>query len=112
MDLLLSAEDIAETAILSSYKNEDGFLPIEVLINLFSSSLMPYSLEDIIESVKDSDKVVVDAEAKLIRPAIPVERKTIVLRDIPVGVTEDDIRGVFEGVGSIESVKPPVGNNW
>lgn len=112
MELLLSVESMAQTMILPSYMNEDGFLPIEVLINLFSSSLMPSSLEDIIESVKDSDKVVVDAEAKLIRPAIPVERKTIILRDVPVDVTEDDIRSVFEGVGSIESVKPPVGNNW
>ncbi|KAM7454966.1 hypothetical protein BLSTO_04278 [Blastocystis sp. subtype 1] len=112
METLLSIEGMAETAMLPSYMNEDGFLPVSLLLNLISTSLPSLSVDTVIEAVQGSDKVVVDGETKMIRPAIPVERKTIILRDVADDVTEDDIRQLFEGVGSVESIKPPVGNNW
>ena len=112
METLLSIEGMAETAMLPSYRNEDGFLPVSLLLNLISTSLPSLSVDTVIEAVQGSDKVVVDGETKMIRPAIPVERKTIILRDVADDVTEDDIRQLFEGVGSVESIKPPVGNNW
>ena len=104
METLLSIEGMAETAMLPSYMNEDGFLPVSLLLNLISTSLPSLSVDTVIEAVQGSDKVVVDGETKMIRPAI--------LRDVADDVTEDDIRQLFEGVGSVESIKPPVGNNW
>ena len=112
METLLSIEGMAETTMILSYMNEDGYLPVSLLLNLISTYLPSLSVDTVIEAVHDSDKVVVDGETKMIRPAIPVERKTIILRDVASDVTEDDIRKLFEGVGQVESIKPPVGNNW
>ena len=62
METLLSIEGMAETAMLPSYMNEDGFLPVSLLLNLISTSLPSLSVDTVIEAVQGSDKVVVDGE--------------------------------------------------
>lgn len=103
---------MTQTVVLPSYMTEDGFISIPLLIHLFQLNLSGISVQDVIIACKDSNKVVVDVDMCMIRPNIPVERKTIILRDLDDKVTEDDIRTIFEGIDSIVTIKPPVGNNW
>lgn len=112
IETILSIEDMAQTVVLPSYMTEDGFISIPLLIQLFQLNLSGISVQDVINACKDSNKVVVDVDMCMIRPNIPVERKTIILRDLDDKVTEDDIRTIFEGIDSIATIKPPVGNNW
>ena len=70
------------------------------------------TIADIMNAVKDSEKVVVDANMELIRPNMKVERKTIILRDVPENTTEEEIRSLFTNLGTVESINPSIANNW
>ena len=96
---------------LLSGMDDEGFIPIQSVLYHLSQKLIYATIGDVIESVRGSDKVVVDEAQSKIRPNIDVERKTIILRDI-ANSTEEEVRSLFEGVAPIESVKPPVENNW
>ena len=112
METLFSIENMAQTMILPSYMNEDGFVPIATVIYLFQLNMSGITVQNVIDATKDSDKVVVDEEMCTIRPNINAERKTIILRDLDANVSEEEICNIFEGMNCIESVKPPIGNNW
>lgn len=103
---------MAQTLVLPSYMDEDGFISISTLLSLFPMNFSGVSAEDVIKAVKDSDSVVVNSETFSIRPNVPVERKTIILRDMNSDITEEDIRSIFSGIETVSSIKPPVGNNW
>lgn len=103
---------MAQTMVLPSYMNEDGFISIQALIYLFQLNVTGVTVQDVINAVKDSDKVVVDVEMCTIRPNINAERKTIILRDLDTDVTEEEIRSIFNDMNCIESIKPPIGTNW
>lgn len=96
---------------LLSGMDDEGYISIQSVLYHLSQKLIFASIEDAIESVRNSDKVVIDEAQYKIRPNIDVERKTIILRDI-VDSTEDEIRSIFDGIAPIESVKPPVENTW
>lgn len=112
METIFSIDNMAQTMVLPSYMNEDGFIPIQTVIYLFQMNLSGVTVQDVIDATKDSDKVIIDEEMCTIRPNINSERKTIILRDLDASVTEGEIRSIFEGMDCIESVKPPIGNNW
>ena len=103
---------MAQTSMVPSYMNEDGFIPIQTLIFLFQLNYSGISVQDVVAAVQDSDKVVVDLDTLSIRPNINAERKTLILRDLDANTTESDIYTIFDGLPSIESIKPPVGTNW
>lgn len=108
---LFSIEELAQNMYLLSGMDDEGYIPIESVLYHFSQKLIFVSTGDVIESVRNSDKVVVDEAQSKIRPNIDVERKTIILRDI-ADSTEDEVRSIFDGIAPVESVKPPVENNW
>ena len=103
---------MAQTLVLPSYMDEDGFISISTLLALFPMNFSGITIEDVIKAVKDSDSVVINLETYSIRPNVPVERKTIILRDMHSDITEEDIRNIFNGIETVTSIKPPVGNNW
>lgn len=105
-------ESLAEYPYVVSNMDDNGFIPIRLLLPFFYPSVPTVTIADVVEAVKDSEKVIVDANLELIRPNITVERKTIILRDIPESTTEEEVRSLFAGLGSIESIKPSIGNNW
>ena len=82
---------MAQTLVLPSYMDEDGFISISTLLALFPMNFSGITIEDVIKAVKDSDSVVVNLETYSIRPNIPVERKTIILRDMDSDIVEEDI---------------------
>ena len=92
--------------------DDNGFIPIRLLLPFFYQSMPTVTIADIINAVKDSEKVVVDANMELIRPNMKVERKTIILRDVPENTTEEEIRSLFTDLGTIESINPSIANNW
>ena len=104
-------ESLAAYPYVVSNIDDNGFIPIRLLLP-FYPSVPTVTIADIVEAVKDSGKVIVDANLELIRPNITVERKTIILRDVPESTTEEEVRSLFAGLGSIESIKPSIGNNW
>ena len=81
---------MAQTLVLPSYMDEDGFISISTLLALFPMNFSGITIEDVIKAVKDS----------------------IILRDMDSDIVEEDIRNIFNGIETVTSIKPPVGNNW
>ena len=92
--------------------NDNGYISIQLLIDFFYNVLSTVPVEDIVEALSDSTVVVVDPRTQMVRPNINVERKTIILRDIPENTTEEEIRALFANYGTVESVKLSIGNSW
>lgn len=105
-------ESLAEYPYIVTNMDDNGFIPIRLLLPFFYPSIPTVSIADIINAVEDSEKVVVDANMEMIRPNIKVERKTIILRDIPENTTEEELRSLFTDLGTIESINPSIANNW
>lgn len=105
-------DGLAQNPYIMSNMNDNGFVPVSLVVSYLYPSFPTITVSDIMEAVQSSDKVSVDADAQMIRPSISVERKTIILRDVPEGTTEEEIRGLFTDLGTIESVKPSLANNW
>ncbi|KNB46086.1 hypothetical protein JH06_2640 [Blastocystis sp. subtype 4] len=112
LETLFSMESLAEYPYIVTNMDDNGFIPIRLLLPFFYPSIPTVSIADIINAVKDSEKVVVDANMEMIRPNIKVERKTIILRDIPENTTEEELRSLFTDLGTIESINPSIANNW
>lgn len=105
-------DGLAQNPYIMSNMNDNGFVPLALVVSYLYPSFPNITVSDIMEAVQSSDKVSVDADTQMIRPTVSVERKTIILRDIPEGTTEEEIRALFAGLGTIESVKPSIANNW
>ena len=108
---MFSIEGMAQNMYLPSIMDDDGFISIHSLVWNFSMNGFPVSIEDVIEVANSSDIMVVDETSTKIRHNIDVERKTIILRDLD-NVTEEEVRSIFTDIAPVESVKPPVGDNW
>ena len=98
--------------MLVSNMNDNGYIAIQLLLNFFYNVLPNITVEDVIEALSESTVVIVDPVTQMVRPNITVERKTIILRDIPENTTEEDITSLFSCHGKVESVKQSIGNNW
>lgn len=112
MEFLFSVEGLAQNPYIMSNMNDNGFVPMSLVVSYLYPAFPNITVSDIMEAVQSSDKVSVDADTQMIRPNVSVERKTIILRDVPEGTTEEEIRALFAGLGAIESVKPSIASNW
>ena len=63
--------------------NDSGYVSLQSIAGFRKVMELSSKMEDILEALKDSKEVVVDAANLLIKPAITFERKTIILRDVP-----------------------------
>ena len=75
--------------------NDSGYVSLQTIAGFRKVMELSGKFQDILEALKDSKEVVVDAANLLIRPAMTFERKTIILRDVPAETTEEEIRGLF-----------------
>ena len=92
--------------------NDSGYVSLQTIAGFRKVMELSGKMEDILEALKDSKEVVVDAANLLIRPAMTFERKTIILRDGPADTTEEEVRALFNGLATVESVKAEFGNTW
>lgn len=92
--------------------NDSGYVSLTTIAGFRKVKDLSTSMDDILEALKGAEGVVVDAANLLIKPAFVFERKTIILRDVPEGTTEEEIRSLFEGLATVESVKAEFGNTW
>lgn len=112
IEYYFSQENLAKDSYLLSLMNDSGYVSLTTIAGFRKVRDLSTSMDDILEALKGAEGVVVDAANLLIKPAFVFERKTIILRDVPEGTTEEEIRSLFEGLATVESLKAEFGNTW
>lgn len=69
------------------------------------------SLQEIVDAIKSSTKLSLSPDGSSVRLNIPVERKTLILRDVPAEVTEKEIRELLSQF-DVKQLKREVDSIW
>ncbi len=75
------------------------YVPVSVLLKVDRIKELTDSAEAVAAAVSASPKLVLDAQNNRARPNHTVKRNTIILREVPEGSTEKDVRAIFDGLG-------------
>ncbi|ORY05520.1 hypothetical protein K493DRAFT_36985 [Basidiobolus meristosporus CBS 931.73] len=107
-------EKLASDASLVSQMNSELFVPISVVAELEVVKSLTTDMDLLMEVLKESSQLTVDPTGTRVKPNFTVQRNTIVLRDIPPEVSEEEIKGIFSGDGNpaVRSANPDFGNTW
>lgn len=92
--------------------DDSGYVPLKTISRFHKVLSLSSNIDDIMEALKSSENVVVDEVSKQIKPAITFERKTVILRDVPAEVTEEEVRALFDGMGVVESATKEFEGTW
>ena len=92
--------------------NDSGYVSLNAIAGFRKVKELSEKMEDILEALKNSDVVVVDEVNLLIKPIFVFERKTVILRDVPVQAVESDIRGLFTDIGEIVNLTMEFVGTW
>lgn len=107
----MSLEYFSQNIDILDNLNEEGFLPIAYLLALPSFLELKASVDDVVNAALESTTLDVSSDRTSVRFVIPVERKTIIVRDVPDDVTEEEIRKILDGF-PVVGMKKEVASSW
>ena len=107
----MSMDHLANTPSLVSRLNSDGYLSLSYLLSLSSISKSGISRNELVEIIQTIPTLSLSPDLLGVRVSIPVARKTLILRELPDGITEGTVRSLFDGV-KIESIREEISNSW
>lgn len=91
----MSLESFAKHRDLLDHMDEDGYIHLKTILSSPSIVELSASLEEIQSAIKSSDKLQLSSDESSVRLVIPVERKTLILREVPKEATESEIRALL-----------------
>ena len=119
IEYYLSRENLARDTFLVNQMNAQAYAPIALIAGFSKMKSFTTDMSVIMEAIKLSTKLEVDEAGTLVRPIdyeMPELKKktTIVLREVPADVPEEQIRALFDEAtfGPIAKVKSDVGGYW
>ena len=68
--------------------------------------------KNVVAAIRGLKACVLNEEETAVKPNMKTERNTIILRDIPSATAEVEVKGLFEGYGTVTSVRSDVGDTW
>lgn len=91
----------------------DLFVPISTVANFKRVREWTTDMNVIVKTLKESNMVTVDESGTRVKPNISVERKTVILRDVPDS-TEQEMMDLLNQLNSpvVQSIKQDIGNMW
>lgn len=115
VEYYFSQDNLKSDSYLVSRMNTDMWVDVSVLAQFKGLTMMSADVDSIARVMSKSDKVIVSADGKSIKPNIKLERKTLILRDIPSDTDVEEVRKIFshlpEGDAPTE-LKSELGENW
>ena len=107
----MSLESFAKSQDLIDQMDEDGYIPLSSILSLLPMVELGASLEEIQKAIKANDKLQLSSDESSVRLIIPVERKTIILREVPEEATETEIRNLLPDI-PITLLRKEVDSIW
>eukprot|EP00929_Paragymnodinium_shiwhaense_P098943 TRINITY_DN6046_c0_g1_i1.p1 TRINITY_DN6046_c0_g1~~TRINITY_DN6046_c0_g1_i1.p1 ORF type:complete len:485 (+),score=147.59 TRINITY_DN6046_c0_g1_i1:78-1532(+) len=113
LEQLLSQERLAKDAFIQQNMNAQMYIALSVLVrHRFLECLnLNGDSRSLLAAAYTSDKLEVGEKDTHIRPVIKPRRNTLILRDLPEGIEEAELRELFSPMwcsGQITSVRPDV----
>lgn len=115
LESMLSKKNLVRDGFLASSMNPQMYIDIEVLLEHERLKIIGATEETIVEAAVRSAKLGINEPRTMVRPLLKSKRNVIILRDLPVGTTEEQLREFFKAAPHAEklsSVKPEVNNTW
>lgn len=111
LEELLSKQNLAEDAFVQQHMNAQMYIPFVILVNHRSFGDLNADVDTLRQAAKCSSKLGVDEDGLMVRPLLKPRRNTLILRDLPEDIPEQELRELFEGAPeAIGSLKPDVNN--
>lgn len=117
LEELLSKQSLAEDAFIQQHFNAQMYIPLSILTRHTSMQSLGASQTTLLEAAKaaaqQSEKVAVDKDGWMVRPLLKPRRNTLILHDLPEGITEEELSELFASSPESESfcsIKPDVNN--
>eukprot|EP00443_Scrippsiella_acuminata_P030786 CAMPEP_0115256602 /NCGR_PEP_ID=MMETSP0270-20121206/46335_1 /TAXON_ID=71861 /ORGANISM="Scrippsiella trochoidea, Strain CCMP3099" /LENGTH=401 /DNA_ID=CAMNT_0002672269 /DNA_START=26 /DNA_END=1228 /DNA_ORIENTATION=- len=95
--------------------NPQMYIPVKVLLGHERLAALGATEEVVIAAASRSPKLGVDDQGTMVRPMLKSKRNVVILRELPVGTTEEEIRELLAGAphaDRIAHIKPEVNNTW
>ncbi|KAG0226208.1 La- protein 4 [Actinomortierella wolfii] len=109
-----NAKRVEIMALEVSQMDKEQFIPISVIAGFKKVKALTSDVDEIVKALQKSPLVIVNEEGTMVKPNIVKRpRTTLILRDLPLETTEEEIRQLFEsGQCSPKTITKEVGNNW
>eukprot|EP00761_Pharyngomonas_kirbyi_P012906 gb/GECH01012933.1/.p1 GENE.gb/GECH01012933.1/~~gb/GECH01012933.1/.p1 ORF type:complete len:538 (+),score=124.89 gb/GECH01012933.1/:1-1614(+) len=114
IEFYFSRQNLSKDAYLVSQMDHDMFVPVEVLANFNLVKTLTTDVDFILDVMKDSKHVQVDASSRKLAPNMTVTRNTVILREIPPDSDEKEVKSLLKGDECPEPqrIRSEVGDNW
>jgi len=115
LEAMLSKKNLVKDPFLASSMNPQMYIPVRVLLGHERMQALGATEEAVIDAASRSAKLGVDDQRTMVRPMLKSKRNVVILRELPVGTTEEEIRELLSRAphaDRIASVKPEVNNTW
>ena len=106
----MSLEYMAKHMQIIDEMNEEGYLPVEKILTYPTIIELKPTLVEIIDILSKMDHFSLSTDQSVFRLNIPIERKTLLIRETQDDVSEEDIRSLV--VGYNHSIRKEIGNTW
>ncbi|KAF0973866.1 hypothetical protein FDP41_007253 [Naegleria fowleri] len=112
VEYYFSRQNLSTDHYLVSQMNHDLFVPVSVIANFKMIKTLTDDYDLICESVKSSNQVIVDEVNKKLKPNIVLKRNTVIIRDIPQTVPQEQILKLFSPDNQPLTIHSDIGNTW
>ncbi|GAA5809446.1 hypothetical protein MFLAVUS_002854 [Mucor flavus] len=113
LEYYFSRQNLVNDTYLVSQMDSDLFVPITTIANFKRVREWTTDVNLIVKALRESSTVTVDDSGTRVKPNISVERKTVILRDVP-DCTEQEMMDLLNHLNSppVQSIKQDIGNMW
>eukprot|EP00299_Pterocystis_sp_00344_P008878 c3547_g1_i1.p1 GENE.c3547_g1_i1~~c3547_g1_i1.p1 ORF type:complete len:460 (-),score=69.63 c3547_g1_i1:198-1577(-) len=115
IEYYFSLENLQTDSYLVSKMNSDLWVEIALLLQFRGLKTLGADAQSVIQALKSSKTVTVNDDKTMVRPVIKIERKTLIIRDLPANAETQEVQAIFSeftGENAPTEVRSEVGGNW
>jgi len=112
-EFYFSQENLDKDTYLQSQMNAQNYVPVDVIMNFRKVVSLTTDKDLVVKVMSECKNLVLDENQTMVRPN-KRGRITLILRDIPDSVPEDDIKSIFQipGCPAPVKVRSDIGDTW
>jgi len=97
-----SRQNLSADHFLVSKMNAQMYVPVSIILQLKRVKELTSDAGVLTKAVASSKVCSVDETGSMIKPNFKAVRNTIILREIPSGTTDAEVKSIFDGLGDVK----------